>query len=148
MQMASAPAAPNSLLPDALLVYRIAAMSDRSALADLDARHGMTLYALAYSRLLDVEAADAAVAAAFREVWRSAASFDPHTTTAARWLADLTRRAVQQRLRGLVVPGRRPPSLRREVPASQLLSAAGASAPRPRPAAPLARVAARLLLSL
>jgi hypothetical protein len=35
--------------PDALLVYRIAALSDRTALAELDVRHGLTLYALAYS---------------------------------------------------------------------------------------------------
>jgi len=83
-----ASAAPKTVSPDALLVYRIAALSDKSALRNLYTRHGMTLYAVAYSLAFDSEAADAAVAAAFREVWRSAASF------VVRWLADLTRRAV------------------------------------------------------
>ena len=86
------------LLPDALLVQRMAALSDRAALLELDARHGMTLYALAYGRLFDGEAADVAVAAALREAWRSAASFDPNSGTVAEWLAYLTRRATQQRL--------------------------------------------------
>src|SRR5205823_9715669 len=62
--------------PDALLVQRMAALSDRTALLELDARHGMTLYALAYGLLFDGEAADVAVAAALREAWRSAAAFD------------------------------------------------------------------------
>src|ERR1043166_4666023 len=44
------------LLPDALLVQRMAALSDRAALLELDARHGMTLYALAYGLLFDGEA--------------------------------------------------------------------------------------------
>src|SRR2546422_4573420 len=61
--------------PDALLVERIAALADKAALAELDARHGMTLYAIAYSLLFDPGAADAAVAAAFREVWRGGAAF-------------------------------------------------------------------------
>lgn len=86
--------------PDALLVQRVAALADKAALAELDARHGMTLYALAYSLVFDAEAADLAVAGSFREVWRSAASFDPRGGTVQRWLADLTRgSAVQQRLR-------------------------------------------------
>src|SRR5256712_8554593 len=69
--------------PDALLVERIAALADKSALAELDARHGMTLYAIAYSLLFDPGAADAAVAAAFREVWRWGASFRPPKGTRA-----------------------------------------------------------------
>lgn len=93
-----APAAPETVSPDALLVYRIAALGDLSALADLHARHGMTLYAVAYSLAFDGEAADSAVAAAFHEVWRSAASFNARAGTVVRWLADLTRRAVHTRL--------------------------------------------------
>jgi len=83
-----------SVLPDALLVHRMAALSDRSALAELDARHGMTLYALAYGLLFDGEAADVAVAAALREAWRSAAAFDAGTGSVVRWLAALTRGAA------------------------------------------------------
>ena len=70
-------AAGESVPPDALLVERIAALGDKTALAELDARHGMTLYALAYSLLFDPAEADAAVAVAFREAWRWASSFDP-----------------------------------------------------------------------
>src|SRR2546430_15660362 len=85
-----------SVLPDALLVHRMAALSDRSALAELDARHGMTLYALAYGLLFDGEAADVAVAAALREAWRSAAAFDAGTRTGSvvRWVAALARGAA------------------------------------------------------
>ncbi|PYO70099.1 MAG: hypothetical protein DMD69_00690, partial [Gemmatimonadetes bacterium] len=43
--------------------------------------------------------ADEVVATAFREVWRSAASFDARGCTVRRWLADLTRRAAQEHLR-------------------------------------------------
>ena len=82
------------VLPDALLVHRMAALSDRAALAELDARHGMTLYALAYGLLFDGEAADVAVAAALREAWRSAAAFDAGTGSVVRWLAALTRGAA------------------------------------------------------
>src|SRR6184192_1657800 len=84
---------PDAVLSDALLVQRIAALSDKPALAELNGRHGMTLYAIAYSLLLEREAADEVVATAFREVWRSAASFDARGCTVRRWLADLTRRA-------------------------------------------------------
>src|SRR5438093_3451929 len=90
---------PDAVLSDALLVQRIAALSDKPALAELDGRHGMTLYAIAYSLLLEREAADEVVATAFREVWRSAASFDARGCTVRRWLADLTRRAAQEHLR-------------------------------------------------
>jgi sigma-70-like protein len=81
--------------PDALLIQRIAALADRTALAELDARHGMTLYAVAYRVTLDPNAADAAVNAAFREVWRSAASFNAADNTVHAWLTNLTRRAVR-----------------------------------------------------
>src|SRR2546430_3707473 len=68
-----------TVAPDALLVHRVAALSDKTALAELDARYGLTLYALAYSFLFDGEAADVAVAAVLREVWRSARS-EEHTS--------------------------------------------------------------------
>lgn len=85
------------MLPDAHLITRIAAIGDRSALAELAARHGLTLYALAYSATLDPDAADAAVAATFREVWCLAASFNAQAASAHRWLADLARRAIHDR---------------------------------------------------
>ena len=84
----------SDLLPDSSLVQRMAALSDRAALLELDARHGMTLYAIAYGLLFDGEAADVAVASALREAWRSAASYDVRNGTVAEWLAYLTRRAV------------------------------------------------------
>jgi len=82
------------LEPDALLVERIAALGDKSALAKLDARHGMTLYAIAYRILFDPIAADLAVAAVLREVWRRAASFNPRRSSAARWLTELAGQAA------------------------------------------------------
>ena len=90
----STAAAGESAPPDALLVERIAALSDKSALVELDARHGMTLYAIAYSLVFDPAEADAAVAAAFREAWRWASSFDPCRKSVRQWLTDLTRRAA------------------------------------------------------
>src|SRR5256885_15288464 len=81
------------VLPDALLVQRMAALSDRGALAELDARHGMTLYALAYGLLFDGEAADVAVAAALREAGGSAAAFDVRAGGVVGWLARVRRPA-------------------------------------------------------
>jgi RNA polymerase sigma-70 factor, ECF subfamily len=108
MRPHTAIAAREPMDPDALLVYRIAAVSDRTALAELDVRHGLTLYALAYSLMFNGEAADTAVAEAFRNVWRGAAAFDPSRGSVRQWLADLTRRAVQDRLRSEAGPRRRP----------------------------------------
>src|SRR2546428_1546347 len=82
----STAAAGESVPPDALLVERIAALGDKTALAELDARHGMTLYALAYSLLFDPAEADAAVAVAFREAWRWASSLDPRRKSGPPWL--------------------------------------------------------------
>jgi DNA-directed RNA polymerase specialized sigma24 family protein len=99
------------MLPDAVLVERIAALSDRTALAELDARHGMTLYAIAYTVLLDPDGADVTVAATIREAWRQAASFNAREQTVGRWLAELTRRAARDwlgRLVGTVGARRRP----------------------------------------
>jgi hypothetical protein len=102
-------AVPHPVPPDALLVERIAALSDRTALAELDARYGMTLYALAYGVVFDPRVAEAAVTAAFRDVWRSAASFDPRQGTVARWLAGFTRSRAQGR-QGSVSPPPEPRS--------------------------------------
>src|SRR2546430_13703352 len=73
----STAAAGESVPPDAVLVERIAALGDKTALAELDARHGMTLYALAYSLLFDPAEADAAVAVALRDAWPGAVALYP-----------------------------------------------------------------------
>jgi len=100
------------LAPDAALVERIAGLGDRAALAELDARHGMTLYAIAYTLLLNPEAADVTVAATLRAAWRRAASFNAREQTVGRWLAGLTREAAQDQLRRSVMsPGGLPPRL-------------------------------------
>src|SRR3989454_12181504 len=92
------------VLSDAILVERIAALGDRAALAELDARHGMTLYAIAYTLLFNPDAADVTVAATLREAWRRAASFIAREQTVGRWLAQLTRKAAQDQLRRSVMP--------------------------------------------
>jgi DNA-directed RNA polymerase specialized sigma24 family protein len=127
-------AAPEAALPDALLVNRIAALSDRAALAELDARHGMRLYAIAYGLVFDSQAADAAVAAAFRELWRSAAALDTSAGSVASWLADFTRRAVRDHRGGHVRISCSELSPRR------ILAAAPVPVPRHRLAAAFARV--------
>src|SRR5437899_11458450 len=100
---AEACATSTDLAPDAVLVERIAALGDRAALAELDTRHGMTLYAIAYTLLLNPDAADVAVAATLREAWRRAASFIPRAPTVGRWLAQLTPEAAQDPLRRSVM---------------------------------------------
>src|SRR6266540_3840881 len=87
MRSDRASAALQTIPPDAQLVYRVAALSDKRALAELHARHGMTLYALAYSIVFDGYAADAAVAAVFREVWGAAGALDCRARRAGRWPA-------------------------------------------------------------
>ena len=96
MRPECAQAARTTVSPDTLLVYRIAALSDKGALAELYTRHGMTLYAVAYSLAFDGEAADSAVDATFHAVWSRAACFDARAGSVVRWLADLTRRAVSR----------------------------------------------------
>jgi DNA-directed RNA polymerase specialized sigma24 family protein len=130
------------LLPDATLIERIAALGDKDALAELDRRHGMTLYAIAYTLLLDSDASDAVVANALREVWRQAASFDVRLGTGGGWMADLTRRAARARLRARRDALAAPAPVGAVVPLP--LRRASASAARPgrvgRRAARLARV--------
>jgi DNA-directed RNA polymerase specialized sigma24 family protein len=82
-----------------MLVERIAALGDKAALGELDARHGLTLYAIVYTLLLDSDAADTAVAAVLRDVWREAASFTTRHTSVRQWLGDLARRAARDCLR-------------------------------------------------
>lgn len=100
---------------DAMLVERIAALGDKAAMAELYARHRLTLYAVAYSVSFDPEVADAAVRAAFREVWFSAASLSASAASVQGWLTDVTRRAVRDQLRQpaarVVAPVRRRPAL-------------------------------------
>src|SRR5256885_11688907 len=87
------------VVSDAVLVERVAALGDRAALAELDARHGMTLYAIAYTLLLNPDAADVTVAATLRDAWRRAASFNAREQTAGPWLAGLARKAAQDQVR-------------------------------------------------
>jgi len=103
------------VLSDAGLVERIAALGDRAALAELDARHGMTLYAIAYTLLLNPDAADVTVAATLREAWRRAASFNAREQTVGRWLADLARKAARDQLQRSAMPAGGPPTRRRSV---------------------------------
>ncbi len=94
------------VLSDAVLVERIAALGDRAALVELDARYGMTLYAIAYTLLLNPDAADVTVATTLREAWRRAASFNAREQTVGRWLAELARKAANDLLRRAVMtPG-------------------------------------------
>src|SRR2546426_2221134 len=120
----STAAAGESVPPDALLVERIAALGDKTALAELDARHGMTLYALAYSLLFDPAEADAAVAIAFREAWRWGASFHPCRKSVPQWLTHPTRPAP---------PGERPPPLPDPSPPALIRASRGRSHALDRP---------------
>jgi len=106
---------PTPVLSDAVLVERIAALGDRAALAELDARHGMTLYAIAYTLLLNPDAADVAVAATLREAWRRAASFNAREQTVGRWLAELARKAARDQLRRAGMSPDGPATRRRSV---------------------------------
>jgi len=103
------------VLSDATLVERIAALGDRAALAELDARHGMTLYAIAYTLLLNPDAADVTVAATLRDAWRRAASFNAREQTVGRWLADLARKAARDQLRRAGMSADGLPTRRRSV---------------------------------
>jgi len=137
------------VLSDAVLVERIAALGDRAALAELDTRHGMTLYAIAYTLLLNPDAADVAVAATLREAWRRAASFIAREQTVGRWLAQLTRKAAQDQLRRSVMsPGGLLPRRTSVAPPSPRPPAREPSGHRARTSLRLTWVAAALVLPL
>ncbi len=78
------------LTPDSVLLERVAAGEER-ARWELCARHGATLYALAYSILRNEAEAEEVVRQAFREVRYEAAQFDPSHFPVLRWLTELTR---------------------------------------------------------
>ena len=99
----------------------------------------MTLYAIAYTLLLNPDAADVTVAATLREAWRRAGSFNAREQTVGRWLAGLTREAAQDQLRRAVMPT--------SVPFAPL-SARGPAGHRARRSRRLAWVAAALVLPL
>ena len=136
-----------SVLSDAVLVERIAALGDRTALAELDARHGMTLYAIAYTLLLNPDAADVTVAATLREVWRRAGSFNAREQTVGRWLGALTRKAAQDQARRAAMSAAGLPTRRTSV-VSQLVPTPQRSDQRAPASLRLACVAAALVLPL
>jgi DNA-directed RNA polymerase specialized sigma24 family protein len=108
--MADLPLTPPLVEPDARLVARIAATGDREALAELGVRHSKTLYAVAYSVLLDPDAADGAVTAAFRELLRSARAFDARLRSVQAWLVEVVRRISKSQVapRSELTPDERP----------------------------------------
>src|SRR3989475_13241311 len=93
----STAAAGESVPPDALLVERIAALGDKTALAELDARRGMTLYALAYSLLIDPAEPDAAEAGVIPEAVGGAAPPPPPRKSARPGLTDPHPRPARRR---------------------------------------------------
>src|SRR5256886_17537591 len=95
-------ATPMPVLSDAALVERIAALGDRAALAELDARYGMTLYAIAYTLLLNPDAADVTVAATLGEVWRRGASVDGRGPNGGRWVDGVASKEEPDQLRRMV----------------------------------------------
>src|SRR2546428_6654413 len=96
---AEACATSTDLAPDAVLVERIAALGDRAALAELDTRHGMTLYAIAYTLLLNPDAADVAGASPPRETGRGAAAVLARGQTVGRWVCHLARTGAPEQVR-------------------------------------------------
>src|SRR2546421_1587528 len=91
-------ATPTPVLSDAVLVERIAALGDRAALAELDARYGMTLYAIAYTLLLNPDAADVTVAATLREAWRRGGAVQPPGQTAGGGVGRVGRKEGPQQM--------------------------------------------------
>ncbi len=81
---------PGTTVPDRRLVERLAG-GDDAALAELARRYTLTLYALAYEILLDSDAADRAVARAFRELKRDAVAGVAGLIPVRWWLTELTR---------------------------------------------------------
>ena len=98
--------------PDRELVARIAE-GDAEALHALEARHAMSLYAVAYGALQDPEAADEAVAAAFARVRRMAPALRWFHGTVFAWLVAEVRGQADAAVLAPVRNGR--PAYRRAV---------------------------------
>jgi len=76
--------------PDSVLLECVAAGEER-ALWELSARHGASLYALAYSILGDAARAEEALRRTYEDARYDAARFDPTHFPVLRWLSDVTR---------------------------------------------------------
>jgi DNA-directed RNA polymerase specialized sigma24 family protein len=85
---------------DRTLVRRMS-FGDEGAFRELLARFRSTVYATAYAALPNPEHVEAAVADAFEEARRSAASFLDTRGTVSGWLTHLTRLCIAARLPGL-----------------------------------------------
>ena len=90
----SAAAVTPKLRPDQDLVARMA-IGETAALEELRARHGRTVYALAFGILMDTVGAEHAVSEAFLEAFRLAARFTPGELTVLAWLTSLTRQRAE-----------------------------------------------------
>jgi len=90
---------------DAALLVAVAA-GDHAAFAALYARYHTPLYRRAHRLLGDHEGAEDAVQAAFLNVWRRAASFDPARGAARSWLYASTRHAAVDAVRRRAVLAR------------------------------------------
>ncbi len=93
-----APQVQQDVVPDRVLVARMAA-GDRAAWRELLARHHLSAFAIAYGILCNADDADAVVARAFEQVWRSAPGFDLQRGTVSSWLFAITRVKAVERLR-------------------------------------------------
>ena len=72
-------------------------LGDEAAFRELLARFRSTVYATAYAALLDPENVEAAVADAFNEARRTAASFLDTRGSVSGWLTHLTRVCIGAR---------------------------------------------------
>jgi RNA polymerase sigma-70 factor (ECF subfamily) len=77
------------------------AAGDRAAWRELLRRHHLSAFAIAYGILCNPGDADAVVARAFEQVWRSAPEFDVQRGIVSRWLFAITRVKAVERLREL-----------------------------------------------
>lgn len=77
-------------VPDAALVRRMA-LRDPTALAELRARYGASLYALVYAILMDPERADRLVTEVFEQAWHAAELLAQRRLGAHSWLREAAR---------------------------------------------------------
>jgi DNA-directed RNA polymerase specialized sigma24 family protein len=85
---------PASITPDGSLLRQIAS-GDAEAAQQFYHRHSGSLYALAYSVLMDPVDADVVVEATFDQARQGAAGFDPATGGAYPWLTQIARARAQ-----------------------------------------------------